>query len=149
MIVACSAPPECFAHAGPGTYPDRNTTLFRSNRPIPNRRTPWMLLTDAFTIFPQRRKDWVEKQRTRWGEEESSWNGMHPYPSRKGYPRAAESKAGSGTTSKTHVSCNFLTGQAVGCLSRSRLRSWDWVSLSLSVQPRLPGRQQRLRQISL
>ena len=88
MIVACSAPPECFALSGRGTYPDRNTTLFRSNRPIQNRRTPWMLLTDAFTIFPHRRKDGLEKQRTRWGEEEPSWNVMYPYQSGKGSPRA-------------------------------------------------------------
>ena len=88
MIVACSAPPEWFALSGRGTDPDRNTTLFRSNRPIPNRRTPWMLLIDAFTIFPHRRKDWLEKQTTRWGEEESSGNVMHPYQYGKGNPRA-------------------------------------------------------------
>ena len=36
-------------------------TLFRSNLPISNRRTPVMRQTDAFTRFSQRRKDWVEK----------------------------------------------------------------------------------------
>ena len=59
-----------------------------STQPIQNRRPPLMLLTDAFTIFPQRRKDGLEKQRTLWSEDESSWNVMHPYQSAKGNPRA-------------------------------------------------------------